>query len=141
MAKGFRNKTKKSKNALPQAYIDEINAMKPELVAVEAAREQLAVTTLKKQMKEDQNIIDAQNVLDKLDEEIADQDKIRKLQNELDELVQEEKGDKDYVQAKLDVKLHKIEWTKDIRERNQKIKFMMKTIRSHIDSGALKLKN
>ena len=141
MGKGFRQKPKKkSKNALPQEYVDKVHAMKPEDVAVEVAREQLAVAVLKKEMKEDQKIIDAQNVLDQLDEEIADQDKIKKLQGELDDLLDEEKADEGYVQAKLDVKLHKLEWTNDLRDRNKKIKFMMKTIKSHIDSGALKLK-
>lgn len=142
MSRTFRQKPKKkSKNALPQEYVDKIQAMKPEDVAVEMAREQFAVDSLKKDMKEDDKIIDAQNVLERLDDEIADQDKIKKLQGELDDLIEEEKRDDAYCQAKLDVKLHKTEWLRDIRDRNRKIKLMKKTLQSHIASGVLKLKN
>lgn len=143
MTRVFRpdKKKKTKKGGLPQEYVDKIHAMRPEDVAVEMAREDLAVDALKKQMKEDQKIIDAEGVLEQLDDEIKGLPEIKKVQDQLDELIAAEKDNEDYSNAKLDVKLHKSEWQKDIRDRKKKIKLMKETINAHINSGALKLKN
>lgn len=142
MGKGFRQKKPKKprKGALPQEFIDKINAMKPEDVAVEAAREQLAIDTLKQELKEDQTVIDAKSLVEKLDEEIESENAVVKARGDLEEALASERDNDDYRQAKLDVKLQSLDWTQDINKRKKELKFMMKTIKAHISSGALKLK-
>lgn len=135
-----RKKRKSKKNALPQEFIDQVHAMKPEDLAVETTREQMAVETLKEQMKEDQTIQDAAKVVKDMEEEFDNDDEVRKAKDALAEILEAKKNSEEYLQAKLDLKLHKETWTKDIRDRNKKIKFMMKTLRSHMNSGALKFK-
>ena len=49
-------------------------------------------------------------VVDALDEEIKELPNIKKMQEELDELIAAEKDNKDYSTAKLDLKLSKSEW-------------------------------
>lgn len=143
MAIGIRanaNKKKPRKGALPQEFIDRINRMKPEDVAVEAAREQLAIDTLKKEMKEDQKINDAKDLVTKLNDEIDAEKDVVEARAKLEEALQAHQDNDDYRTAKLDVKLHSLDWTQDISKRRKELKHMMKTIKSHIDSGALKLK-
>lgn len=141
MSRTFARKKRKSKKgALPQEFIDQIHAMKPEELAVEAAREQMAVETLKQQRKEDQNILDAEKVVKDMEEEFDRDQAVQEAREKLAEALEDKKSSDEYLQAKLDVKLHRETWNKDINDRNKKIKFMMKTLRSHMNSGALKFR-
>lgn len=142
MTRVFRTNVKKPrKGSIPQETVDKILAMRPEDLAVELAREQLAVDTLKEELAEDQQVIDAKALLEKLDEAIESETDIVEAKGKLEDALAAHRDNDEYQTAKLDAKLAGAEFKKDISFRNKVIKLMKKTVRSHIASGALKLKS
>lgn len=137
----FGKKAKKPrKGAIPQEKVDEIQMMKPEALTVELAREQNAVDVLKEQLAEQQDVIDAKTLLERLNDEIDTEADVIAAKNALEEALEAHRDNEDYQQAKLDNKLAGISFKQDIAARNKVIKLMKKTVKAHIESGALKLK-
>ena len=143
----------KRKNALPQEFVDEILRMNPKDLAAEAAREQLSLEALKKQLKEDPQISDAQTKADDLKkqvkqhEEDLDRMAVVSRAKEAYEEAKEKNMDDDHqkavealVEADADVKALKSSWNEDLKKRKETVKLMMKTLKSHLESGALKTK-
>jgi hypothetical protein len=142
VAKGKFKKPKKG--ALPQGFIDQINKMRPEDLAIEAVREQNDLDLSKKQLKEDGKLEDLKRSLDKYDEardkeeEVVEAQKIETEASEALALAKLNHMSKDHVQAKEDVAAYKKSWNDEIRQRSKKHKFMMKTLKKHQESGLLK---
>ena len=143
----------KRKNALPQEFVDEILRMNPKDLAAEAAREQISLETLKQQLKEDPQISDAQTKADDLKKQI------KKFDEDLDRYPSVAQAKEDYEKAKdnvrdddhqkaieahseadANVKALKSSWNEDLKKRKETVKLMMKTLKSHLESGALKTK-
>jgi prophage DNA circulation protein len=140
VAKKSGGKKGKKKDGLPIELVEEIQAMKPELLTIEAAREQLAIDTLKEQMAADDKIQSAQSALDQLNDQIDSEDDVIQAKAKLEEVILSYRDTDEYIQAKETLKAEKHVWQVDIRDRKKKLKLMMKTIKAHINSGALKLK-
>jgi len=140
MVKKNKFKQEKSKkNQLPQEMIDQINAMKPADLAIEAAREQLMLDKSKEQLKNDSKKLT-------LEEEVkAFKDKLGQEQDVIDakEKLTQAKlkhTTEDQVQAEEDLSHYVKSWKQEIKDRGKKCKFMMKTLKKHMESGALKSK-
>lgn len=151
MAKKAAKKPKGSK--LPQEFVDTILRMEPKDLSAEAAREQIALDTLKKQLKDDSEIQDLnekiKNLKDRVDTFEADLDMVTpvRLAKDAYEKAKDDNRDSDHdkaledlAQAKTDLKLKKLEWKEDLDKRKATIKLMLKTFKSHLESGTVKSK-
>jgi hypothetical protein len=130
---------KKKKLGIPQELADQILALPAADLAVEAAREQLALDTLKKQVQNDHQIVDLKSQLDALVQAADEDDKVVAAYEAYEELRQNTLGE-EYDKTKQDLKALRQGWNADLKGRKKKLKFMMKTLRSHMESGALKSK-
>ena len=130
-------KEKSNKNKLPKEMVDQINAMEPEDLAIEAAREQLMLDRSLEQLKTNTKRIDLEDDVktfkaerDKKEEVIEAKDNLAK--------VLEEHTSEDLEKAEEDLSCYVKSWKQEIRDRKKKFKFMMKTLKKHMESGALK---
>lgn len=144
---------KPSGKKLPQEFVDTILRMDPKDLSAEAAREQIALDTLKKQLKDDSEIQDLnekiKNLKDRVDTFEADLDMVTpvRLAKDAYEKAKDDNRDSDHdqaledlAQAKTDLKLKKLEWKEDLDKRKATIKLMLKTFKSHLESGTVKSK-
>ncbi len=141
---GKTGKKKKSKDAIPQEDVDRISLMKPEDLAIELSREQLQLESLQQQMKEDTTLTDYKKVVDDLENRIKTEDDVVQATAALESIKDDHRNSTEYKElddAKQNLKAEKHGWNVDVKKRKKLIKFMMKTLRHHIDSGALKFKN
>lgn len=151
MTKGKRGR--KKKNALPQELIDTILSMNPQDLAAEAAREQISFEALKKQLKEDPQIEEAKVKVEDFKNQVVgfvkEADKIPAvaLAKEAYKKAKEEHINEEHqstlealIDAQGDLKALKQSWNEDLKRRKETVKFMMKTLKSHLESGALKTK-
>ena len=135
MARGRKKKIKK--DAIPQEVVDAILALKPEDLSVEAAREQLAIDALKQQFKEDAQICDLKQQLKDFKEEIDRQQDVISAQNSLDTAV-ESHTTQDQIEAEENLKALSGSWQDDMKQRKTRLKFILKTLKKHMESGNLK---
>ena len=132
-------KSRKSKSGLTIDEEQVILHLKPENLAVEAAREGLAVETLKQQKKDDPKISQLTEQKKEFDDAVNAVSTVVEAQAKLDELKDAEKST-DHLKVEEDLKALRKGWGGDIRQRSKKLKFMMKTLKSHMEVGLLKSK-
>jgi len=132
----FQRKSK-AKGAIPQEIVDSILALNPEDLAVEAARESLAIQELKDLQANDDKIVTLKERIKEFEAEIQRSEAVIKAKEDLAVAI-ENNTTEDHIQAKEDLKALKGGYSSDIKERSKKYKFMMKTLRSHMKAGLLK---
>jgi hypothetical protein len=127
------------KDGLPQEFKDRVLAMQPGDLAVESSREELAIETLKVQLKEDPQISDMQKKLDQMKDALALEQQVQDAKEKLEEL-KATHADEDMDKVKQDLKALKAGWNKDIKDRKKQRRFMLRCLKKHMESGALKSK-
>jgi hypothetical protein len=132
-------KKPKKKGDLPQEVVDAINAMKPEDLAIEAAREQLMLERSKEMLKNDAKKLDLEEELKAHKEKLEQEPDVIEAKRKLEE-VKLNHMTQDHLQAKEDLAYYVKSWRQEIKDRGKKCKLMMKTLRKHMESGALKSK-
>jgi len=130
----------KKREQIPQQQVDRLLRMKPEDLAVEAFREQNSIDALKQQMKEDDQIERAAKKVKAFAEDLEKVPAVSKAKEALVE-VEEANRSEEHDEAILDLKALKQGWQADIKNRKKLLKFMNKTLKSHMESGALKFKD
>jgi len=148
-----KKKFNKSKSGIPLEMEEKILAMNPTDLAVETTFERNAIETLKNEQKSDDKISEISDKIKDLKErkktEEAERDqslKVKLAQEALDKAKEDETTDEQIkienqiVEEKENLKAVRSSIADDIRDRSKLLKFMQKTLRRHIESGALKRK-
>ena len=133
----FGKVKKRKKSDIPQEVVDSILSLNPEDLAVEAARESLAIQELKDLCANDDKITTLKERIKEFEAELQRTEAVIKAKEDLAVAI-ENNTTEDHMNAKEDLKALRGGYTSDIRERNKKYKFMMKTLRSHMKAGLLK---
>lgn len=134
MAKG---KKKKSASGLPLAEEQEILLMDPKALAIETTFERNGIDALKELKANDDKIGDLKAKKKEFDDHVKTLPEVIAAKEALDALIAENKSD-DHVEAETGLSALNSGWNEDIKDRKKKLKFMEKTLRAHIKSGALK---
>jgi vacuolar-type H+-ATPase subunit H len=129
-------KSKKS-SGLPLEVEQQILSMPPGDLAVEAAREQVAVDTLKTQLKEDVEIRNLRDSLKEFKEKEWDGDEDVQKAKEAYNNAKDAATSDEHRAARDDLKALEGSWKDDIKQRSKKLKYMRKTLKKHMESGAL----
>lgn len=135
----FSKNKKKNKFPIPQELAEKYLSMSPEDLAVEAAREQLAIDILKVQIKEDDQIVQLDKVKKELEDALVKIPEVVEAQEKLKEII-EKHTPEELTGARMDLKALKQGWGADVKDRKKKVKFMMKTLKTHMENGELKSK-
>lgn len=132
-----KSKNKKSKSGIPLDVESKIIRMGPADLAVECTFERNAIDTLKEQSKDDSKIQELKETVDQFNKELSQKEQVQKAKDAY-EAAKEEYMSEDHVEAKADLAALRKGYTEDIKNRSKKLKFMEKTLKNHIESGALK---
>lgn len=124
---------------LSQAQVQAILTMKPEDLSVEAARGHLALETFKEQLKGDHQISDLTAKKEDLEDAAKKSERVQQARAAYEEIYKAELGD-EYENVKQDLKALRGAWREEGKKRRSEVKFMMKTLKSHMEVGLLKSK-
>jgi hypothetical protein len=127
----------KSKSGLPIEAENEILLMKPEALAIDTTFERNNIDALQEQKKNDDQIAELKAKVKEFDDNLKTLPEVEEAQAALDAL-KEENTSEDHSEAKENLSALNKGWNDDIKDRKKKLKFMEKTLRAHIKSGALK---
>lgn len=133
----FKEKKKSKKNALPKEVVDQINAMTPEDLAVEAAREQLMLDVSRAQLKDDPKKVSLENDVKAFKAKLEEEEEVIEARENLAQKKLAHTST-DQIKAEEDLSAYVKSWKSEIKDRSKKCKFMMKTLKKHLESGALK---
>jgi hypothetical protein len=128
-------KSKKSK--LPQEFIDKILRMKPEDLAVEAARCHNQLDIAKEDIKNDTKLNDLKDQLEKFEDELDGHPDVVEAEDHA-EKIRDENTSKDHVDAREQLKALRKGLNGELKETKLQYKFMRETLKTHMRSGLLK---
>lgn len=137
MARGKNKKSTKSKSGLLPAEEEIILGMKPLDLTVELTFEQNAIEALKEQRKEEVSTL--ANKVKEFDKALNNTKEVAEAQEALRKS-KEENMDPDHLEAKEDLAALRQGFSNDLKFRSKRVKFIRKTLKHHIESGALKRK-
>jgi hypothetical protein len=139
MARTFKHK-KKKKSGIPLEVEEKILAMSPMELTVDSTFERNAIDALKKSRKEDPQIIRLEEQKKEMDKELETTPEVVKAK-EAYEQAKADNTTEEMVDVKESIAALRKGYAADIKDRSKTLKFMEKTLKHHIESGALKRKN
>jgi uncharacterized FlgJ-related protein len=145
-------KEKKTKaGQVPEEQVREILNMNPEDLAIEAARDEVALAVSKEQLAEDTKLKELKGLVesakDKLQEHVEILNTIAAIQDAREALnkLKEDNMSEDHTQAlitlseaKENQKAYEKGWKNEMRTRVSRLRLMKKTLRKHMGNGVLK---
>ena len=136
-------KEKKKKFPIPKEKAEAILNMDPKLLGNEIARMQVRIDQQKEDLKANEELNGLILRAKSVEAELIEKDpEVQKLKNQLEDLKQQLKdtvSSEELDAAKLDVKIMRKEFSKDLNADKKELKFMVQTFQSHLHSGAIKL--
>ena len=132
-------KTKKKKSGIPLEVEEAILAMSPMDLTVECTFERNAIEALKEERKNDPQVLKLSEQKAEFEKELESTPDVAKAKEEY-EAAKEANSPEELVDIKENLSALKKGYANDIKDRSKKLKFMEKTLKHHIQSGALKRK-
>lgn len=135
-----KKKGKNKNNAgIPVELQEKILRTSPTELAIELSFEENAIDALRGQAKNDVQVKDLAEDVKKLQEALNQKDEVIKAKEAYDNVVAEHTSE-ELLEAKENLAALRKGYQNDLKDRSKKLKFIKKTLKSHIESGALKRK-
>lgn len=134
MAKG-----KKKSSGISLEVEEQVISLSPTDLAVEVTFERNAIEALKNQRKNDHQIQELEEKIKGFQKTLDSEPEVIFAKEALDK-AKADSMTEEHLDAKEDLSALKKGWNEDIKNRSQKLKYMEKMLKRHIESGALKRK-